>query len=33
MLEDLFPGPDLKPVFERWGKNMEAIMNVVREAK
>ena len=33
MLEEFFPDPDLKPVFERWGKDMEAIMDEVREAK
>ena len=33
MLEAFFPDPDLKPVFERWGKDMEAIIDEVREAK
>lgn len=33
MLEAFFPDPVLKPVFERWGKDMEAIMDEVREAK
>lgn len=33
MLEAFFPDPELKPVFERWGKDMEAIIDEVREAK
>ena len=33
MLEEFFPDPDLKPVFDRWGKDMEAIIDEVREAK
>jgi len=33
MLEAFFPDPALKPVFERWGKDMEAIIDEVRESK
>ena len=33
MLEAFFPDPDLKPVFERWEKDMEAIIDQVRESK
>lgn len=33
MLEEFFTDPELKPVFERWEKDMEAIIDEVREAK
>ena len=33
MLEAFFTDTDLKPVFERWQKDMEAIIDEVREAK
>jgi len=33
MLEAFFPDPALKPVFERWGKDIQAIIDEVREAK
>ncbi len=32
-LEKLFPDPRLKPVFERWGKDISGIMDEVREAR
>ena len=32
-LQKSFPDPQLKPVFERWEKDMLAIMDEVREAK
>ena len=32
-LERFFPDPRLKPVFERWEKDVAAIMDEVREAK
>lgn len=32
-LQNIFPDPKLKPVFERWEKDMLAIMDEVREAK
>lgn len=33
MLETFFPDPGLKPIFERWEKDMVAIMDEVRESK
>lgn len=33
MLQTFFPDPDLKPLFEHWGKDMEEIMDEVRKAK
>lgn len=33
MLEAFFTDPELKPVFERWEKDMEAIIDEVRAAK
>lgn len=33
MLQVYFPDPILKPLFERWEKDMEAIMDEVREAR
>lgn len=33
MLRAYFPDPGLKPLFERWEKDMVAIMDEVREAK
>ena len=32
MLRDFFPDPELKPLFERWEKDMLEIMDEVREA-
>lgn len=32
-LEKFFPDPRLKPMFERWEKDVAAIMDEVREAK
>lgn len=31
-LEKFFPDPELKPVFERWEKDLEGIMDEVRKA-
>lgn len=33
MLQTYFPDPALKPLFERWEKDLVAIMDEVREAK
>lgn len=33
MLETFFPDPGLKPIFERWEKDIAAIMDEVRESK
>lgn len=33
MLRAFFPDPELQPLFERWEKEMVAIMDEVREAK
>ncbi|MDR3393217.1 MAG: DUF302 domain-containing protein [Sulfuriferula sp.] len=33
MLEIYFPDPKLKPIFERWEADTQAIMDEVREAK
>ncbi len=33
MLESLFPNPALKPIFERWEKDVTAIMDELRQAK
>lgn len=33
MLEEFFPDPSLKPIFERWEKDMVAIMDEVRKSK
>lgn len=32
MLRDFFPDPELKPLFERWEKDMLEIMDELREA-
>lgn len=33
LLQSFFPSPDLKPLFARWEKDMQAIMDEVRESK
>lgn len=33
LLKQFYPEPDLKPVFDRWEKDLEGIMDEVREAK
>lgn len=33
MLEELFPDPKLKPVFDHWEADVVAVMDEVREAK